>query len=207
MSSKFIVVYDTYCGWCYGAHPVFEALVASGADVQTYHRHLFQGPNAHKMADGFGAQAEQYDMRIGQMSGQPFSQDYVQNILRSPTEVLASGLTAQAACLIHAQGAQAELALAARLQKARYVEGVSAADTASVVTALVAAGLPQAEADRLGTAELLAQTADIASQAATWLDRVGARGVPALIKVQGDQLTPVDVGALMGDPSQVLALV
>ncbi len=204
--TKFIVIYDTYCGWCYGAHPIFDALIKSGADVETYHCHLFQGANAHKMADGFGAQAESYDMRIAQMSGQPFSKLYVRNILRSDTEVLASALTAQAACLVHERGAKTEMSLAARLQKARYVDGVSAANRDAVVSALIAEGVEAEQANRIGTADLAAQTAAIADEATAWMRKVGASGVPTLIKIQDNKMASIDVASYFGRASDISAL-
>ena len=30
MSRRFTYIYDTYCGWCRGAHPVIAALIESG---------------------------------------------------------------------------------------------------------------------------------------------------------------------------------
>ncbi|WP_282154123.1 hypothetical protein [Ruegeria atlantica] len=51
--TRFTYIYDTYCGWCYGAAPVIDALIESGADVTVMHRHLFQGANAYRMGDGF----------------------------------------------------------------------------------------------------------------------------------------------------------
>jgi len=54
MSRRFTYIYDTYCGWCRGAHPVITALIESGAEVEMQHIHLFQGANAYRMADGFG---------------------------------------------------------------------------------------------------------------------------------------------------------
>lgn len=204
--TKFIIVYDTYCGWCYGAHPVFNALVESKADVETYHRHLFQGANAHRLADGFGAQAEKHDVRIGQMSGQPFSRTYVENILRSDSEVLDSSLTAQAAHLIRERGAKAELALAARLQKERYVDGVSAADLDAVVSALVAKGVTVDIAERIGTRELAAETAATTAKAIEWMNAVGGQGVPTIVMIKDDGMTSVDASAYLGRPAEIVAL-
>lgn len=204
---KFVIVYDTYCGWCYGAHPVFDALVNSGADVETYHRHLFQGANAHRMADGFGAQAETYDARIGEMSGQPFSEDYVNNILRSDSEVLESKLTAQAAHLIRERGAKAELDLAARLQKQRYVEGVSAANRDMVVAALIAEGVSPEAAERIGSKGLAAETESSTQKAIAWMEAVGGQGVPTVVMINGDTTTAIDASRYMGNSQAITALV
>ena len=138
---KFIVIYDTYCGWCYGAAPIFDALVAAGAEVEALHLNLFRGPRAYRMAEGKGAQVLEADRRISALTGQPFSQKYIGNVVLSATEVLESSLTAQAAALVHGKGAKHEFALRARLEKARYVDGISASDRSAVVAALLAIGL------------------------------------------------------------------
>lgn len=207
MSNKsFVVIYDTYCGWCYGAAPVLEALASSDAKVELLHRQLFSGSNAHRMADGFGKQAERVDAHIEKLTGQPFSQAYVERILRSKSEVLNSELTAQAAALVHDNGAAAELKLAARLQKLRYVEGASAADRTALVTALVAEGVSEAEAEQLGTAGLRAKADEVSARAMTLLAQYGAQGVPTVLDVSTGDAQIIDVSRYYGAPAQIRAL-
>ncbi|MDC0739330.1 DsbA family protein [Cognatishimia sp. SS12] len=205
-NTKFIVIYDTYCGWCYGAHPVLDALVNSGAEVETYHRYLFQGYNAHRMADGFGVQAARMDARIGQMSGQEFSEAYMTNILGSKTEVLESGLTAQAAALAHGKGPKVELAVAARLQKLRYVDGVSATDRDAIVAALIAEGFSEADAARIGTKELAAEAAALAETAADYLAQVHAGGVPTILKLTEEGAQVISPTDFMSNPAAIVKL-
>ena len=202
----YIVIYDTYCGWCYGAAPVFEALAASGAQLTVLHRHLFQGPHEERMALGKGDYVMRADARIAALTGQVFSQRYVDQVVRSETEVLASGLTAQAAALVHERGAKAELALAARLQKARYVDGVSAADRNAVVAALVGEGVPRDHAELLGSAELETRTEALATQAARLMHNVGARGVPTLLRQQGARMELLDCSAFYSHPERITML-
>lgn len=205
-NKKFTVIYDTYCGWCYGAAPVLEALVATGAEVETLHRQLFSGANAHKMADGFGAQAIQIDGRIGELSGQTFSPEYIENILRSKTEILDSKLTAQAAVLVHDKGPEVELSLAARLQEARYVDGASATDRDVVVAALTAEGVLAEDAEKIGSKELEEKAAHMARQAETVLSRVGAGGVPTVLMHVDGKTELVDVARYFGRPEAISLL-
>ncbi|PRY74398.1 putative protein-disulfide isomerase [Yoonia maritima] len=207
MSNKsFVVIYDTYCGWCYGAAPVLDALVSSDAKVELLHRQLFSGPNAHRMADGFGKQAERVDAHIEELTGQPFSQAYVENILRSKSEVLNSELTAQAAALVHDKGAAAELKLAAWLQKLRYVDGVSAADRPALVKALVAEGVAEAEAEQLGTARLKAKADAVSARAVTLSAQYGAQGVPTVLDISTGDAQIIDVSRYYDAPAQIRAL-
>ncbi len=203
---KFIIVYDTYCGWCYGAAPVLEALAGSGADVEVLHRYLFKGANAHRMADGFGEYARRYDAEIARLTGRIFSQTYMDSVLGSETEVVESGLTAQAAALVHHKGPIAELSLAARLQHARYVDGVSAADRTSVVDALIREGVSRTEAERIGTAELAAEAADQAGRAEEIMMVGGARGVPAVFRIMGDRGEQISVSDYYRSPERILEL-
>lgn len=192
---KFIVIYDTYCGWCYGAAPIFDALAASGAVVEALHRHLFQGPRAYRMRDGKGALVLEADARIAVLTGQPFSQRYIDRVVLSDTEVLQSRYTAEGAALVHDQGVLKEFALRRRLETARYVDGVSAADRDAVVAALIAEGVAPEQAERVGTPELAARAEEIADRAARLMRAVGSQGVPTILEQRGDELLIVDHGA------------
>lgn len=198
--AKFTYIYDTYCGWCYGASPVVHALIDSGADITVMHRHLFQGAHAARMADGFGKMAEQYDKRIASLSGQEFSQAYVNNILRSPTEVLDSGLTALAAALIHEHGAKAEMALAAQLQKARYVDGQSAADRDVITKALALAGITAPlESAKARADQMQAQAEALQAQ-------YGISGVPGLLRHDKDGTSQINISEFYKAPERVVSL-
>lgn len=204
--TKFVIIYDTYCGWCYGAAPILGSLAKSDAKVEVLHRYLFQGPNAPKLADGFGEQAITFDARIAKLSGQRFSKTYVDNILRSKTEILESGFTAQAAALVHHKGPAAEMSLAERLQHARYVDGVSAADRQAVVEALVAEGVDRDQAERIGTDGLAAEASVFAARASRIMSAAGARGVPTVLKIEADQTSHINVADFYEKPSSIVEL-
>lgn len=198
--ARFIYIYDTYCGWCYGAAPVIGALIDSGADVSVMHRQLFQGANAHRMGDGFGRMALSYDRRIQQLTGQKFSDAYVQAVLGDPDEVLDSSLTAQAAALVHDQGAKAEMALMHQLQKARYIGGKSASDVRAVRGALsefnVSAPLARG----------IEEATRISAEAAFLQARHGAQGVPTLLQQLNGKTTPINLSNYFGNPEDISAL-
>lgn len=198
--TQFTYIYDTYCGWCYGASKVIGALINSGAEVTMLHRHLFQGPNAHRMAGGFGRMALQYDRRIAGLTGMEFSPAYADNVLLSADEILESGKTAQAAALVHDRGARAEFALARALQSARYVEGRSAADEQPIHAALKAAGITEA----LGGGK--ARAAQISGEAARILAQVGAGGVPTLLMHKDGETRVIDIASFYDNPAAISGL-
>lgn len=49
-NEKIVVIDDTFCGWCYGAAPVFDAIADTDSKVKDVHRHLFQDNSAHRMS-------------------------------------------------------------------------------------------------------------------------------------------------------------
>jgi len=200
MLRRFIYIYDTYCGWCRGAHPIIAVLIESGAKVEMLHVHLFQGINAHRMADGFGKVALAHDTRVAGLSGQDFDQRYVDQVLQSPTEVLDSTFTAWAAALVHDQGAGAEIKLAHDLQNQRYIEGVSAQNRAAVETALAGQGVTLALEHG---AEVAAQTAARAREVLTDLN---LGGVPQLIVEEAGQRRVLSIADFYKTPAAVTAL-
>ncbi|WP_299733811.1 DsbA family protein [uncultured Tateyamaria sp.] len=204
-NEKLVVIYDTFCGWCYGAAPVFDALIDTDAEVEVLHRHLFQAPYAPKMSDGKGAQILQTTPHVEALTGQVFSDAFKDNIARSETEILESGLSAQAAALVHDQGPEKEFALRHRLETLHFGEGMSSADRQSIVDALIAEGVSPEQAERLGTPELEAEAAALSERAQSLMAAVGSRGVPTVLKISGDHVSKVDHQAFYGRPEAVPA--
>ncbi|WP_299546658.1 DsbA family protein [uncultured Tateyamaria sp.] len=203
--AKFIVIYDTFCGWCYGAAPVFDALVETETDVEVLHRHLFEGPAAPKMSEGKGAQILHTIPHVEALTGQIFSEAFKENIARSETEILASGLSAQAAALVHDQGPEKEFALRRRLETLHFGEGMSSTDRQAIVDALIAEGVAPDQARRIGTSDLEAEAAAHADRAKSLMAAVGSYGVPTVLKISGDDVTQLDHQAFYGRPEAVRA--
>ncbi len=162
---KTVIIYDTFCGWCYGAAPVFDAILDVGENVEVFHRHLFQGRAAPRMSEGKGEQILTLIPQVEALTGQTFSQSFKNKIARSPTEVLESGLSAQAAALEHDLGPAKEFAVRHRLETLHFGEGVSSNDRRAIISALIAEGVAPEEAERIGTPELAAEAAALASKA------------------------------------------
>jgi putative protein-disulfide isomerase len=197
--TRFIYIYDTYCGWCYGAAPFVSALMDSGAHVSVMHCSLFQGVNAHRMGDWFGRIALQYDRLIAQLSGQVFSDAYRQKVLGNPDEVLETGLTAQAAALVHDQSAKVEMALARQLQTARYVQGVSASAEAEILKTLAQFGVTSSLKYGAGMA------AEISAEATALMAHCGLQGVPALLREQNGRIEQITIPNFYKAPKQIAA--
>lgn len=196
---KITIIYDTYCGWCHGASDVFDTIEASGAEVEVLHRHLFEGDYRPKMSEGKGAQiVEHLIPRIEALTGQSFTQAYKDKIAMSPTEQLASGYSAQAAALVHDQGAEREFAIRRKLEDLHFGQGVSSSDRTAIVAALIEEGIAPEEAEKLGTPELEAKAEALANRAKALMAAVGSRGVPTVLKTSGGTTRVVDHQAYYG---------
>ncbi len=200
---KTVIVYDTFCGWCYGAAPVFDAIVGAGENVEVLHRHLFEGAAAPRMSEGKGDQILRLIPQVEALTGQSFSEAFKTNIARSQTEILESGLSAQAAALVHDQGPKKEFAVRHRLESLHFGEGVSSNDRQAIIDALIAEGVAPQEAERIGTPELEAEAAALADRAKMMMEEVQSRGVPTVLKIDGDRKIQLDHQAFYGRPGTI----
>lgn len=75
-------LFDPLCGWCYAAAPALKFLQAQeGVEVVLAPSGLFAGAGARPMDAQFAAYAWSNDQRIQQLTGQPFTQAYRDQIL------------------------------------------------------------------------------------------------------------------------------
>ncbi|MEO1494294.1 MAG: DsbA family protein [Pseudomonadota bacterium] len=206
---KITIIYDTYCGWCHGASEVFDEIEKSGADVEVFHRHLFQGDNRPKMSEGKGEQiVGKLIPQIEALTGQTFTQVYKDKIAGSDTEVLASKYSAQAAALVHDQGAEWEFAIRRRLEDLHFGQGVSSTDRDAIIAALIDEGIAPEEAEKLGTPELEAKAEALADRARALMAAAGSRGVPTVLQGTGDNMRLIDHQSYYGraeDVSEIVA--
>ncbi|TIU69189.1 MAG: DsbA family protein, partial [Mesorhizobium sp.] len=84
-------LFDPLCGWCYGATPMLDRLEKSGVVLELLPTGLFSGAGARPLDAGFAAHAWANDQRIERLSGQVFSQAYVDNVLNVRGTLLDSG--------------------------------------------------------------------------------------------------------------------
>lgn len=73
--------YDPLCGSCYGASHVLEKAEALGIKIESYPVGLFAGQNGRLMSPDWAKYAWTNDQRIQKITGQPFSEDYKNNVL------------------------------------------------------------------------------------------------------------------------------
>ncbi|HUQ50894.1 MAG TPA: DsbA family protein, partial [Gammaproteobacteria bacterium] len=89
MNAVLHYIYDPLCGWCYGAEPLVSA--ASNVDGLALRMHAGGlWPQPTRLPDQTRRYIAQADARVGQMSGQPYGEPYLNGLLFDPELVLES---------------------------------------------------------------------------------------------------------------------
>jgi len=118
-------IFDTLCGWCYGATPIVKHAKDAFGDamvITLMHGGLFTGDNAHAMPD-MRSIALEHDKRIHELTGQPFSDLYTKNLVMNDDMVHDSTPTAIAHHVIKRYAPAKLLDFLQAAQHARFVEG------------------------------------------------------------------------------------
>lgn len=205
--TRFTYLFDPLCGWCYGASPMIEKLVARPElDIECVATGLFAGAGARPMDDGFAAFAWTNDQRIARLSGQVFSEAYRRNVLGDHTRLFDSGPATLALTAVALTAPDREFPALKAIQNARYVEGRDNTDIAVLAQILRLLNLPES-ADRLATPDdaLIAAYRGRLEAARVEMQRFRANGVPALIVGTGDQRRMVQASALFGSVDGLVA--
>lgn len=194
-------LFDTLCGWCYGAAPAVERLSRlDGVTVELAPTGLFAGANARPMDASFAAFAWQNDQRIARLTGQAFSEDYRARVLGAPGTLFDSAPATLGVVAAALTAPDREIEAMKQLQRARYVDGRNNADLNVVAETLAEAGLAEAAQRVLAQDDaLLAAYRARIDAARGEMMRFGVQGVPALVAEDagGRRLVPSNI--LFGD--------
>ena len=195
---------DPLCGWCYGASPLLQQLgQLPGMQLELAPTGLFAGAGARTLDAEFAQYAWANDMRIQQLTGQRFSEQYRSEVLGKLGSRFDSTATTLALTAVALTAPAREFAALKVLQQARYVQARDTGNRA-VVAQLLREMQLDAAADLLlaDDAQLLAANAARLVKAQGLKQAFGAQGVPALI-VKGSRMLRGD--ALYGSLDGLLA--
>ncbi|WP_086930758.1 DsbA family protein [Agarilytica rhodophyticola] len=206
-NTKFIIIYDKYCGWCYGAAPNFDVLVNTGAKVEILHLHLFQGTNAPRVKEGKGDYIVKTDARISQLTEQTFSEAYTDNVVRSKTEILDSTYSALGAAVVHGMGAKKEFSLRQRLEKQRFIDGTSDQNRNAVIQALIDEGVEPEAAEQFDSQKNIEKAHALSKKAIALMAQVGLHGVPTILKIEGGNIEAMDHSKFYGKLELIPSLI
>ena len=122
MNAVLHYIYDPLCGWCYGAEPLVSA--ASKVDGLALRMHAGGlWPQPTPLPDHMRRYIQQADARVGQMSGQPYGEPYLNGLLFDPDLVLESRPVISAVLAAQALDPTKGLAMLRAIQHAHYERG------------------------------------------------------------------------------------
>ena len=198
MNAVLHYIYDPLCGWCYGAEPlVWAAKEVKGLSIAMHAGGLWPQPT--RLPEHTRQYIKQADARVGQMSGQPYGDAYLNGLLLDPELVLESRPVIGAVLAAQALDPTKGLAMLRAIQHAHYERGkhVVRDDTLREIAAEI--GLdPDAFAAERAKVPVDAHIA--ASQ--ELMNNVGARGFPTFVLQVGTDWFAVPHSRFASAPAQ-----
>jgi putative protein-disulfide isomerase len=199
-----IAIVDPLCGWCWGAAPALERLAASGARFELVASGIFIGDRP--LTPDFAAYAWENDRKIAALTGQTFSETYRENVLGATDGKLDSGPATLALTAVLLNEPAKGLAALHALQAARWVDGLDITSEDVVADVLRRGGFAEESieaflAEDEGVIDALNQRAAFAQDL---LSRLGARGVPTLVRVTETGAERIDSRILFEDVDKVV---
>jgi putative protein-disulfide isomerase len=198
MNALLHYIYDPLCGWCYGAEPlVWAATKVDGLTLRMHAGGLWPQPT--RLPEPTRRYIQQADMRVGQMSGQPYGEPYLNGLLFDPELVLESRPVVAAVLAAQALDSSKALPMLRGIQHAHYERGQHVVREATLEAVAGEIGLNVAAfADALKTApvdEHIASSQELMSN-------VGAQGFPTFVLQIGDEWLAVPHGRFASTPAK-----
>jgi putative protein-disulfide isomerase len=198
MNAVLHYIYDPLCGWCYGAEPLVSA--ASKVDGLALRMHAGGlWPQPTRLPDHMRRYIQQADARVGQMSGQPYGEAYLNGLLFDPDLVLESRPVIAAVLAAQSLDPSKALPMLRAIQHAHYERGQHVVREATLREAAAEIGLDAAAfAEALKTVRVDEHIA--ASQ--ELMNNVGAQGFPTFVLQIGDEWFAVPHGRFASVPGK-----
>ena len=192
---KLVYVFDAYCGWSYGFTPTLDELVRRrpGLEVDVVSGGLFTGARRVPIRE-FGY-VQGANAKITELTGVAFGPGY-ERLIADGSFVMDSEDAARGMAAVRQVAPGRVVDLAAAVQHAFYVDGLSLSDPATYRAVAAAAGLdPDAVVDAFtAPASAAAAHADFTRAAG-----LGVHSFPTLLAVDGDRQKVIAVGHATAD--------
>lgn len=201
-------LFDPLCGWCYGATPMLDRLAASGIALDLLPTGLFSGAGAgaRPLDAGFAAHAWDNDQRIERLSGQRFTQAYLDKVLNVRGTLLDSSAATLAISAAGLEDPLRRLSALKAIQHARYVDGRDIVTVDGVADVLTDAGMADAaEMLKAPTEALLAAHRELVGRGRALFQRLHANGVPSLAVIRNEAPRLIGANALFGSYDNLIA--
>lgn len=191
-------VYDPLCGWCYGAAPLLEAAARiPGLKIALHAGGLWLGERRQPMGTALRDYVRPHDERIQALTGQPFGQNYFDELLLKDGLLLDSEPPIRAILAVSALGGDG-LAMLHRIQQSHYLDGQWVGALAHLTALALEQGITAA------AFEQAYQNVNLSAhltESQGWLRRLGGQGYPTLGLMQRDRLVSLPVSPYLGDPA------
>jgi putative protein-disulfide isomerase len=177
MNAVLHYIYDPLCGWCYGAEP----LVSAAAKVDGLTLALHAGglwPQPTRLPAHTREYIKQADARVGQMSGQPYGEPYLNGLLFDPELVLESRPVIAAVLAAQSLDATKALPMLRGIQHAHYEHGQHVVRDETLRAVAVDVGL---DADAFAAARAKVPVDEHIAASQELMNNVGAQGFPTFV--------------------------
>lgn len=200
-------LFDPLCGWCYGAVPTLEKIaMLEGVTIELAPTGLFAGQGARPMDDRLAAFAWQNDQRIGQLTGQVFSQAYRDRVLGGVGSMFDSAPSTLGVVAVGLTQPDREREALIALQTARYIDGRNNSEIAVVADALDEAGFSDAAARVLAPDDaLFGACRNRIEKARGLMTKFRLDGVPAVLVGDDEKRRKLRSDVLYGDFDRLAA--
>jgi putative protein-disulfide isomerase len=198
MNAALHYIYDPLCGWCYGAEP----LVTAAAKVDGLALRLHAGglwPQPTRLPEHTRRYIQQADARVGQMSGQPYGEAYLNGLLFDPDLVLESRPVVAAVLAAQTLDPEKALPMLRAIQHAHYEQGKHVVRGDVLRELATGLGLDAAAFARAMASvpvdEHIAESREL-------MNNVGAQGFPTFVLQIGDEWFAVPHGRFASAPAK-----
>jgi putative protein-disulfide isomerase len=187
---KLVHVFDAYCGWSHGFSATLREVVARhpGTTVEVISGGLFTGPRRVPIRE-FGY-VQGANARIAELTGAEFGEAY-ERLIADGSFVMDSEAAARGFVALRQAAPDRAPELAAALQHAFYVDGLSLSEAATYRAVAQAAWL---DADAVVSAFQDPEASYAAAEEFHRAAELGVSGFPTLLAVDGDAVTSLAHG-------------
>lgn len=198
MNAVLHYIYDPLCGWCYGAEPlVWAASKVDGLALRMHAGGLWPQPT--RLPEQTRRYIREADARVGQMSGQPYGEAYLNGLLFDPELVLESRPVIAAVLAAQELDADQALPMLRAIQHAHYERGRHVVRDATLREVAAEIGLDVAEFERARKAALVDEHI---AESQELMNNVGAQGFPTFVLQIGDEWIAVPHGRFASTPGK-----
>ncbi|MDO4636498.1 MAG: DsbA family protein [Lautropia sp.] len=202
MKRTLTYLFDPLCGWCYGAGaPLARIISSTGVNLELLPSGLFSGHGARPMDEAMASHAWSTDQRIETLTGQPFSIDYLTQVLCNRHQPLDSTAATLALTAVAQTEPAREFETLQHIQHARYVGGKNITERHTLINLLDALGLfDAANALRVTSSTLLNDTQQRIDRACALMNEMDVHGVPCFVMTHDNTRRTLPASMLFAQP-------